>query len=65
MYTVLQSVQKIPEELQENCRTCASGSGRVGAVVDRKSKHTNQGSTAIPTRERSTPHEDEDARQGW
>jgi Periplasmic copper-binding protein (NosD) len=36
VYTVLQSLQKIAEELHGRCRTCASGSARDGTTVDRE-----------------------------
>jgi hypothetical protein len=36
----------------------------VGAVVEKEWENTSQGSTAVPTLERSTILEDEDTRQG-
>src|SRR5262245_47991476 len=33
VYSVLQSLQQIAEELHGNCRTCASGSARVGTCL--------------------------------
>jgi hypothetical protein len=40
VYTVLQILQKMPEELQEKSRTCASGSHTVGTVVDKEWENT-------------------------
>jgi hypothetical protein len=36
----------------------------VGTVVEKEWENTSQGSTAVPTLERNTTHENEDTRQG-